>query len=205
MARLLANAGEDSVSFLPAIRGDLKKPLREATVHHSINGSFSIRQGNWKLEFCPGSGGWSDPKPKKARKLKLPEVQLYDLEKDIAETKNVHEAHPAVVEKLTKLMQSYIERGRSTSGAPQNVVINSPCEDSSRGPVQGGVANHHHATLHARCAPRTSRIEKFALHKWSRAENVRNAIVLPEFPPLCSGKAGKPQENEKKVKISPFV
>ena len=48
------NAAEDSVSFLPVLLGRSGGPLREATVHHSINGSFAIRQGRWKLAFCPG-------------------------------------------------------------------------------------------------------------------------------------------------------
>lgn len=61
--KLPDNAAEDSVSFLSALKGATDKPLREAIVHHSINGSFSIRQGSWKLELCPDSGGWSDPRP----------------------------------------------------------------------------------------------------------------------------------------------
>ena len=47
-ARLPANAGEDSVSFLPALLGaKLDKPLREATVHHGGNGKLAIRKGHW--------------------------------------------------------------------------------------------------------------------------------------------------------------
>ena len=53
-AKLPDNAGEDSVSLLPALEGRADKPLREAVVHHSINGSFAIRQGKWKLELCSG-------------------------------------------------------------------------------------------------------------------------------------------------------
>jgi hypothetical protein len=41
-------------------------PIREATVHHSINGSFASRKGDWKLIFAAGSGGWSFPTPGKA-------------------------------------------------------------------------------------------------------------------------------------------
>jgi hypothetical protein len=62
------NAGEDRVSLLPAFLGKDTPPLREATVHHSINGSFAIRQANWKLIFCPGSGGWSKPKTRFPRR-----------------------------------------------------------------------------------------------------------------------------------------
>jgi len=118
------NAGEDSVSILPALRGDkLKKSLREATVHHSINGSFSLRQGRWKLEMCPGSGGWGNPKPAQARKQNLPKIQLYDMQADAGEKKNVYKEHPEVVADLQKLLKKYILDGRSTPGKPQPYVI----------------------------------------------------------------------------------
>ena len=56
--------GEDSYSLLPILEDvNREGPLREATVHHSINGSFAIRKENWKLIMCPGSGGWSFPRP----------------------------------------------------------------------------------------------------------------------------------------------
>jgi hypothetical protein len=113
------SAGEDSVSLLPALLGTATGPLREATVHHSINGSFAIRRGTWKLELCPDSGGWSEPRPGKADVSKLPAVQLYDLALDGGERKNVETDHPAEVERLTRLLQSYVDRGRSTPGAPQ--------------------------------------------------------------------------------------
>lgn len=118
--KLPDTAGEDSVNILPALIGaDYTRPLREATVHHSVNGSFSIRQGKWKLEMCPGSGGWSYPRPKKAREMGLPPVQLYDLEKDIVEKQNVFAGHPEVVQRLTQLLTEYVQKGRSTPGRPQ--------------------------------------------------------------------------------------
>jgi arylsulfatase A-like enzyme len=117
--KLPANAGEDSVSLLPAMEGRAKEPLREAVVHHSINGSFSIRQGNWKLELCPDSGGWSAPRPNSPAAAGLPPIQLYDLATDIGETNNVQAQHPEIVERLTRLLESYVQRGRSTPGAAQ--------------------------------------------------------------------------------------
>lgn len=114
-AKLPATAGEDSVSILPAMKGQADKPLREATVHHSINGSFSIRQGPWKLELCPGSGGWSNPRPGKATK-DLPPVQLYNLDSDIGETQNLQAEHPEIVKQLTELLTRYVQSGRSTPG-----------------------------------------------------------------------------------------
>jgi arylsulfatase A len=113
------NAAEDSVSILPALLGTDRAPLREATVHHSINGSFSIRQGKWKLALCPGSGGWSSPRPGQQDTSQLPLVQLYDLEADIAEERNVQAEHPDVVARLTDLMTKYAADGRSTPGKPQ--------------------------------------------------------------------------------------
>ena len=116
--KLLDNVGEDSISFLPALLDKTDSPRRQALVHHSINGSFAIRQGNWKLCFCPDSGGWSNPRPGQAAKG-APPVQLFDLAADIAEKNNLADKHPDVVEQLTKLMEKYITDGRSTPGTPQ--------------------------------------------------------------------------------------
>ncbi len=112
--------GEDSYNILPALKGEIiKNPIREATVHHSINGSYAIRQGKWKLVFCPGSGGWSYPRPEEAIELGLFPVQLYDLNEDIGEAYNLAEEHPQLVKELTTLMQQYIDDGRSTRGVQQ--------------------------------------------------------------------------------------
>jgi arylsulfatase A len=118
-ARLPDDAGEDSESFLNTLRGQDKAPLREAVVHHSINGRFSIRQGRWKLELCPGSGGWGKPKDAEAVKEGLPAVQLYDMTADLGEKTNAQEKHPEVVARLTKLLEQYVANGRSTPGVAQ--------------------------------------------------------------------------------------
>lgn len=117
--KLPDGAAEDSVSMLPAFLGQDRGPLREATVHHSINGSFSIRQGKWKLALCPGSGGWSSPRPGQQDTSHLPLIQLYNLEDDVAETRNVQGEYPEVVAQLTRLMEKYASDGRSTPGRPQ--------------------------------------------------------------------------------------
>ena len=122
-AKLPDTAAEDSVSFLPALLGTAKASLREAVVHHSINGSFAIRQGNWKLELCRDSGGWSDPRPGTPKAAALPPVQLFDLDKDIGEQINVQDKHPEVVARLTKLLEKYVADGRSTPGTPQQNAV----------------------------------------------------------------------------------
>jgi arylsulfatase A-like enzyme len=112
------SAGEDSVSFLPALLGQANSSPREALVHHSINGSFAIRQGKWKLCLCPDSGGWSAPRPGQAP-AGTPPVQLYDLSTDIGEQSNLAEKHPETVQRLTELLEKYVGNGRSTPGPPQ--------------------------------------------------------------------------------------
>jgi hypothetical protein len=106
--------------MLPLFLGKSRQTQHEAIVHHSINGSFAIRQGSWKLAFWPGSGGWSTPKPKSFENKEIKEwVQLYHLSTDPAETQNVAQQNPEVVDRLTRLAQKYIDEGRSTPGKPQ--------------------------------------------------------------------------------------
>jgi arylsulfatase A-like enzyme len=101
-AKLPDDAGEDSVSILPDLLGTAKGPVREATIHQAPNRDLAIRQGPWKLIFLNKGGR-----------------ELYNLQTDLSEAKNVAEANPEVVEKLTTLMRRYIGEGRSTIGAPQ--------------------------------------------------------------------------------------
>lgn len=97
-------AATDSVSLLPLLKGG-EGEVRDATVHHSINGSFAVRQGKWKLCVCPGSGGWSSPRPGKEPEG-APEVQLFDLEADIGERKNLASERPEVVAKLKAVLEA---------------------------------------------------------------------------------------------------
>lgn len=114
------DAGEDSVSNLVAWRGaSMDDALREGTVHHSIDGSFSIRKAHWKLEMCAGSGGWSPPRPGKEC-AGLPPIQLYNLAVDIGERQNVYDEHPEIVEELKDLLTRYVRDGRSTPGSRQH-------------------------------------------------------------------------------------
>ncbi len=110
--------GEDSVSILPDLLGTAAGPLHEATVHHSVNGSFAIRQGPWKLILCPDSGGWSPPRPGSVEAKGLPPVQLYDLSRDPGERRNVQADHREIVDRLTRLLERYTTQGRSTPGKP---------------------------------------------------------------------------------------
>ncbi len=115
------SAGEDSVSLMPVLLDATQQdPLHEAVVHHSINGSFAIRKGNWKLILCPDSGGWSFPRPGSPAAKKLSGVQLFDLAQDIGEQTNLADANPKVVAELTALLEKFVEQGRSTPGERQS-------------------------------------------------------------------------------------
>ncbi|WP_437206840.1 sulfatase family protein [Planctomicrobium sp. SH664] len=119
---LPAEAGVDSYSLLPYLREMPSDRLRPAIVHHSVRGAFAIREGNWKLALCPGSGGWSAPRPEQ-NDQDLPPVQLFDLSTDIGETINLQEAHPEIVARLTQLLEKYVADGRSTPGLPQENAV----------------------------------------------------------------------------------
>ncbi|MCL3852727.1 sulfatase-like hydrolase/transferase [Parabacteroides sp. GYB001] len=120
--RLKDTEGEDSYNILPLLLNEKESNvIREATVHHSINGEFTIRKGDWKLLLSPSSGGWSFPKPGTDDEVikTLPLVQLYNMKEDPAETNNVYAEHPEIVKELKDLMVKYVKDGRSTPGAPQ--------------------------------------------------------------------------------------
>jgi arylsulfatase A len=108
--RLPGDAGEDSVSLLPALRG--KKGLRTDVVHHSVEGFFGMRQGEWKLCLGRGSGGFSEPKSITAYGTE-PKGELYNLREDPGETKNLYNDNPDQVKKLTDLLNNYQANGRS--------------------------------------------------------------------------------------------
>jgi arylsulfatase A-like enzyme len=111
---LPADAAEDSFSFASAIRDPEHAPAREAgLVMHSVYGAFAIRQGNFKLCLAPGSGGWSDPKPGSPEEKGLPPMQLYDLEADRRESRNLFATHPDVVARLEALLAHYRASGRT--------------------------------------------------------------------------------------------
>lgn len=107
------DAGEDSYDLTSVLLGEsLEGPIREAAVHHSVNGTFAIRQGSWKLIEGLGSGGFTQPvsvEPGPGDPL----GQLYHLGDDPGETNNLYAEHPEVVERLSALLDRYREQGYS--------------------------------------------------------------------------------------------
>ena len=108
------NSAEDSYNILPVLLGEsLENPIREATVHHSIDGSFAIRKGEWKLIECAGSGGWTIPNNQQALQAGHPQIQLYNIKKDAEETDNLYNEHPEAMEHLSQLLKQYRDGNRS--------------------------------------------------------------------------------------------
>lgn len=106
------DAGEDSYNLLPALLGQSTAPLREATVHHSMDGMFAIRRGPWKLIEGLGSGGFSSPRREEASPGG-PAGQLYHLDEDPGEEHNRYLEHPELVAELAALLERYRREGRS--------------------------------------------------------------------------------------------
>jgi len=101
------NAAEDSLSFLPALRGQaIDTSKRQGVVHHDFDGQFAIRKGKWKL-LAKATEGLGT----RRNFGNLP--HLYDLQRDPGETKNVANQHPEVVKELTALLEKYKREGRS--------------------------------------------------------------------------------------------
>ncbi|MDF1815188.1 MAG: sulfatase-like hydrolase/transferase [Verrucomicrobiales bacterium] len=106
---------EDSVSFLPALKGDTIESTRKGVIHHSYSGHFAYRQDNWKLLLAKASGGWTSPKENEAA-ANAPKAQLYDMSADIGEKQNLYTAKPEIAEKLLAQLEADIANGRSTAG-----------------------------------------------------------------------------------------
>jgi arylsulfatase A-like enzyme len=104
-AKLPDDAGEDSFSLLPLLKGG-DKPVREHAVSCASSGVPGLRRGSWKLIL-----EW-DPKAKTG-------VQLYNLDDDIGEKTNLAAGKPELVAEMRALMERLVTDGRSTAGAKQ--------------------------------------------------------------------------------------
>ncbi len=94
-------AGQDSVSFLPALLGK-SMPSRGPTILKS--NATVVRDGQWKLITQLGSGGFT--KPRNVRPVPGgPRGQLYDLSVDLAETDNLWAQHPEIVARLSRALE----------------------------------------------------------------------------------------------------
>ena len=111
-ARLADDEGEDSFSLMPLLNGG-EQAVRESAVSAASSGLPAVRLGPWKYIPGRGSGGWG-----KGGDQSQP-VQLYQLETDLGETKNLAAENPEKVAEMQALLERLIVRGRSTPGDDQ--------------------------------------------------------------------------------------
>jgi arylsulfatase A-like enzyme len=115
-ARLDDDSAEDSFSFAGSLEGR-PRPARMAhgLVLHSSGGRFAIRQDQWKLVDGRGAGGMTyglevpDVKPAAGE----PSIELYDLDRDPREIRNLASSYPEVTARLNALLRRYRTGKRS--------------------------------------------------------------------------------------------
>ena len=123
-------SGRDSVNVLPALLGYPETPIRQDLVLAARKPShLSIRKGRWMYIPAKGSGGFTGSKPSHHAwggppavalvggvnsdiengkiKRNAPPAQLYDLEADVCQTKNLYREHPEVVREMEALLKAY--------------------------------------------------------------------------------------------------
>ena len=103
------DAAGDSFSLLPLLRGGTWGRPRAPLIHHSSRGMFAIRDGTWKLVAGNGSGGREQP----AGTPFVRPYQLYDLEADPSEKRNVYDRNPVVAARLERALERIRAHGRS--------------------------------------------------------------------------------------------
>ncbi len=121
-AKLPNNAAEDSFSMLPAMLGtDRTEPIRPFLLQQGFGGAryLAIRQDKWAYLAHKGSGGNNYESHPQLKEYQLPDTapdargQLYDLEADPGETRNVALVHQEIVDELESMLKQSIKSGRS--------------------------------------------------------------------------------------------
>ncbi len=118
-AELPDNAAEDSYDMLPVLLGRASsEPVRKYLIQQTNTLALSIRRGRWKYLDHKGSGG-NNYKSEALKPFALPDTepdapgQLYDLNADPGETKNVYFEHPEIVAELKRQLDAYVKQGYS--------------------------------------------------------------------------------------------
>lgn len=115
--RLPKDAAEDSLSLLPLLRGDAPdKSSPRYVLHQTISLALGIRRGPWKLLDHKGSGGNNYRSPRLrpfAIKDTAPDApgQLYNLDKDAGETRNLYLKRPQISRQLKRKLDAFRKRG----------------------------------------------------------------------------------------------
>jgi arylsulfatase A len=119
----------DSVNVLPAMTGEPESPLRDVLIlcpHKPTH--LAVRKGKWVYIGAQGEGGFnggpgshaaggpvcasfvgkvnSDIENGKIKK-DAPPAQLYDLDADVKQTRNLYNEYPEIVKEMSELLASY--------------------------------------------------------------------------------------------------
>lgn len=102
-------AAPDSFSIVPLLRGNDHDFRRAPIVNHSANGTFAIRDDNWKLVFSDGSGGREKPSGKP---FGTP-WRLFDLNSDPSESADLADTHSEIAERLSAELMRFFANEKS--------------------------------------------------------------------------------------------
>ncbi|TLP72978.1 sulfatase [Maribacter sp. ACAM166] len=86
-----------------------ESPQEAYFFYYRVNELFGVRYGKWKLYFphtyrtMDGQEPGKDGLPGNYKMVDLNEIELYDLESDSSETKNIAAAYPKIIAKIEKL------------------------------------------------------------------------------------------------------
>jgi arylsulfatase A-like enzyme len=127
-ADLPKDAAEDSFNLLPALLGQDRSPIRPYLLQQAFGGArtLSVRRGPWKYLDHSGSGGNRYENNPELKPFILPETapgapgQLYNLEADPGETKNLCFERPEIVKELKSLLDQSKASGRSRAESSTN-------------------------------------------------------------------------------------
>ena len=123
---LPADAGEDSISMLPLLRGQTDRPTREYAVHHSASGKFAVRNGEWVLIDAPDGSDNNEPEWfKKERDYTAHDcpAELFHLGEDLSERYNRYREQQGIVQKLMGVLQQAKSVGCTTSELPPDARL----------------------------------------------------------------------------------
>jgi arylsulfatase A-like enzyme len=115
------DAAEDSYDMLPVLLGTQPeaKLVRPYTLTQSFRGQLQIRRGPWKYLDHKGSGGNDYAANTDLQPYQLPERvldapgQLYNLDDDPGETRNLYNDRPDILKELQALLAETKASGRS--------------------------------------------------------------------------------------------
>ena len=100
----------DSINVLDALLGKVGAKGRDHLVQqdNGTRGTFGLRSGKWKLQRHKRKSARNVVVERQLANTAVPEHQLFDLEADPAEKRNVIEQHPEVAKRMIKQLDDII-------------------------------------------------------------------------------------------------